>query len=347
MRASVARPSAAHRSVRNAEAAACLEHRPAARHAHASTRIVDRYGGAPAALDKAPDFARTEHRGEQHQIHQHQRVAGASHHQALGEFGHTCFLHHPIGIGGKRRDLAAHRDEPKAREHRQQHRKPEERIARPLPRRPMTEGEIQAETSVKPPGREQSELPALVVGTPEVVHHAGVFHSVAVDLESESRRYRMADEQHRDAEAERDAQDLGGRDAQRAPFVHREKREREVRRGGAIEKQRARQAVPEADGDSQSGLGHLERNKPEGVIDQMRSHIDKQHHTGAKPQVAAGEGKTRRLDGAFVILTRRLDGAFVILTGHRGRASGRSANQPSEAAAFSSGRCDRRCARRP
>ena len=143
---------------------------------------------------------------------------------------------------------------------------------------------MQPDAAVNPARRHQAELPALRARRPEVGDHSRVVGRQAEHLISEARRRGVTDQQDRHGKAERDADDLDRRQAERAPLVDRQSAIGEMNRRRAVERNRARQAVPDLDRDLHSGFGGVERDQAERVIDQMRADVSEKDEAGPHPQ---------------------------------------------------------------
>jgi len=55
----------------------------------------------------------------------------------------------------------------------------------------------------------------------------------------------------------------------------------------AVKQNRAEAAVPDLDGKLHSGLGGVQRNKPQRVIEQMRADVDEQNEAGCHAEIPA------------------------------------------------------------
>ena len=97
----------------------------------------------------------------------------------------------------------------------------------------------------------------------------------------------MADQDHRQREAERDAQQLGRRQAEGASVVDRPQRQQEMGCRRAVEQHRARQAGPHLDRDLEARFGDVERDEAERVVGEMRPDIGEKNETGCHAQVPA------------------------------------------------------------
>src|SRR6202048_3208322 len=103
----------------------------------------------------------------------------------------------------------------------------------------------------------------------------------------ETRVGEMIEENERQRETHRNAQELRRRQTKGAPFVDRPQREHKMDAGGTIEQYRTRQAVPDLFRVAEALFSGIERNEAEGVIDEMRGDISEENETGRHSQVAA------------------------------------------------------------
>ncbi len=55
----------------------------------------------------------------------------------------------------------------------------------------------------------------------------------------------------------------------------------------AVQQDRAGQAVPDLDRDLHAGLGRVERNQPERMVEEMRADIGEKNEAGRHPQIPA------------------------------------------------------------
>ena len=65
----------------------------------------------------------------------------------------------------------------------------------------------------------------------------------------------------------------------------------------AVQQERAGNALPDVDGELQCGLGHINREKAERVVDEMKRDVREQNEAGRESDVAPGEMKAARDGG--------------------------------------------------
>jgi hypothetical protein len=157
-------------------------------------------------------------------------------------------------------------DEAEPREHRQQQGESEQHVAQAAIERPPVEDEMQPEAAVHPSRRQQAELHPLLIRHPQVGHDAGVVGRHLKKLPGQPRVRGVTDQQDRQHEAERDAQELERRQTEGAPLVDRPERKQEMDGGGAIEQHRAGPARPDLDRDLETSFRGTERDETERVV---------------------------------------------------------------------------------
>ncbi len=286
---------AAHRGMREVEAAARFQHRPPARHAHGAPGIRDGDQAPAAALEQVADRAGAEGRADDGEITREQPLLPLRDRDPLRVIGRAQILQGRRDRGRIAGELASHGDEAQRRERRQQQRGAEQHVTQLPVERPPVEREMQAEAAVQPPRRQQAQLLSLRARRPQIGDHAGIVGRQSEQVVGEPRVGGVTDQQDRQREAERDAQQLGRRQAEGAPLVNRPQREQEMDRERAIEQQRAERAGPELDRELQTFLRGIERDEAERVVEEMQRDIDEENEAGGQPQVPAqsGEGQLR------------------------------------------------------
>ncbi len=271
--------------MRQVEAPARLQHRPAPGHADDLAGVRQRDQALAPPLDQVADFARDERGADDGEIPVEQIVLPLRDRQPLRGVVRTQILQRRGRRGWTCGKLLAHGDEAQRRQHRQQQGCGKQRKSRlPVPPAPA-EREMQPEAAMQPARRHQPQLPALRSRGPKIGDHTRVVRRQPKHFVGEARRCGVADQQDRHREAEHDAEEFQRRQAKGAPLVDREQRHHEVDDEGAIKQDGAGPAVPHLDGDRHAGFGRVERNESERVVDQMRPDVTEKNEAGCHPQV--------------------------------------------------------------
>jgi len=144
---------------------------------------------------------------------------------------------------------------------------------------------------VQPSRRQQAQLQTLLVGGPQIGNHPRVIGGQAEHLVGKPRVRRVPNQNYRQREAERDAQEFERRQAEGAPLIDGPQREYEMRRRGAVQQQRARHAVPDLDRDLHASFGGVEGDQAERVIGEVCPNIGEKDEAGRHAQVAADRAR--------------------------------------------------------
>ena len=290
-----ARPPAAHRRVRDAEGAARLEHAPAARHAHAPARVRDRDDAVHAALDAVPDLARARTRRPRARSTRAgcrpararsptRAASGATSTWIATHSGSSARLATSRPIETKPRPASTGTSSANAKSGSFIRITASWRLnANHTPRQPWSQ-----------PGTSSASWRPSLSGREEGVDDPRVDGRQPVGVRCVARRDDVPDQQQRRAEPEQDAHEVERRHAQRAPLVDRQEREPDVRGRGAIQQQRAGQAVPHAHRDGEACLGRVERPQADRVVEEVRGDVGEQDQARAEAQVASREAEAGR-----------------------------------------------------
>ena len=144
---------------------------------------------------------------------------------------------------------------------------------------------------MQPSRRQQAQLQTLLVGGPQIGNHPRVIGGQAEHLVGKPRVRRVPNQNYRQREAERDAQEFERRQAEGAPLIDGPQREYEMRRRGAVQQQRARHAVPDLDRDLHASFGGVEGDQAERVIGEVCPNIGEKDEAGRHAQVAADRAR--------------------------------------------------------
>ena len=153
----------------------------------------------------------------------------------------------------------------------------------------MAEREAQPQATMHPARRQQSQCEALCAALPKAGGDTRVVCRQSVVLEGVAGADEVPDQRQGQHQAKHDAQSVQWRHPKRASFVHREQRERDMQRCGAVQEHGARPAMPQAHRGTQPGFGGVERDQPQRVAAEMESHIGEENQPRSQAQIAAAD----------------------------------------------------------
>lgn len=222
------------------------------------------------------------------------------------DLAHECPVDHPghhVGADPRRREQGfepflirrqranphAGRDESGQRGGRDQNRQGEgEPLLGRVPRL-EPEPHVQPDAGVHPNHKQGYRLcdPERGVGGPQEEQFQRVALIDVEDLDQHAGPQHVADQQHGYQQPKGGLRQLPRWQAQAAARVERPQARRHVDQGGAREKDRSRRGAPRFDGDRRGGLHRLQRDQPQGMVEQMADHVKQQHQPAIQTQAVA------------------------------------------------------------
>ena len=270
------RAAAADAGVRNFEAQAGFQDAHALRHADLPVRIGHREHAAAAFAQRA-HAARREHQSDRGEISDRKiKQRDVVDDRALRRRHGLQILGAPLRLLGELDDLARAVMRADHRERRQQDRDGEQDRARPFEKRLQPQPEIEPDAGVRPRHRQQHELhrdhvrPWAPIGEQRrcIIGRIAVEHEAADAHNSE-----MTGEQQRNAQAQHELRDLGGRVAKMPPLVERPQAERQMRRSRGVEREIDDRNSPPPDVEPQPCFHGRVGDVAERMIEEMRKDV--------------------------------------------------------------------------
>jgi hypothetical protein len=278
-----ARTPAAHRKMGNAVRTARFQHAPAARHLHGASGVAQR-NRKPARPARQPVACskRCQQGGQAKCVEDLDAGFHGVERAALRRVRHHCGRHAgPL-------ELASHGDEAHRRGKGQHDCQGKQQMGEAAVARPCPQRKVHADAAVDPGREHHGELRRGARQVPPAPNHARIGTFDAVGLVGAAHGRHVGDQQQRQREAQQNAQALQRRHAQRAALPQRGHGKRQVNGGGAVQQQRARQAVPEELHAAQHRLGRGKGDDTQRMVQQMRRHIGHQHQPARPAEIAPG-----------------------------------------------------------